>query len=66
MAKHYTVRNIRIPAELDDAIVQVVKDGERYKSLSQFFITAIRRLVTFEEGEVEKKRVAETLSEFKR
>lgn len=57
MAKHYAVKNIRIPAELDDRMVAVVGEGGRYKSIAQFIEMAVRRLVTFEEGEMERKQV---------
>lgn len=56
MAKRYEVRNIRIPEELDDRMIMVVHDGGRYKSIAQFMLTAVLRLITFEEGELEKKR----------
>jgi len=59
MAKRYAVRNIRIPAELDDRMIEVVHDGGRYKSIAQFMQMAVHRLVTFEEGEMEKKRQEE-------
>ncbi len=61
MAKRYAVRNIRIPAELDDRMIAVVHEGGRYKSIAQFMQMALLRLVTFEEGELEQKRQKEKL-----
>jgi Arc/MetJ-type ribon-helix-helix transcriptional regulator len=61
MAKRYAVRNIRIPAELDDRMIDVVHTGGRYKSIAQFMHMAVHRLVTFEEGELDRKRQEEKL-----
>ncbi len=56
MAKRYKVSSIRIPQDAYARMIAVVDDGGRYKSIAQFMQMAVLRLITFEEGEMERKR----------